>query len=163
MKKSSELPSSFFEIEYIKDSQRHKTVVLSQHKVEAIKEFKNHGLGVFVNINQIKEPTSYKIEKIKNKIKDILRAKKVPLEPYIATLRHISTMLNAGLPITICLEDVLKTTEHKRIKEIFTSIAQEVESGISLSLAFERFESEVGSISIALIDLGEKQEAWMSP
>lgn len=156
MKKSSELPSSFFEIEYIKDSQRHKTVVLSQHKVEAIKEFKNHGLGVFVNINQIKEPTSYKIEKIKNKIKDILRAKKVPLEPYIATLRHISTMLNAGLPITICLEDVLKTTEHKRIKEIFTSIAQEVESGISLSLAFERFESEVGSISIALIDLGEK-------
>ena len=150
------MQNSFFEVEYIKDGQRNKTILESAHKVEAIQDFKSLKVGVFVNIKEIKEPNSVKIEKLKNKIASKLRAKRVPLEPYIATLRHISTMLNAGLPITICLEDVLKTTKHKRLLEIYTHITTEIESGISLSVAFKRFESEVGTISIALLDLGEK-------
>jgi len=117
------LQNSFFEIEYIQEGERHKTILESAHKVEAIQDFKNSKVGVFVGIKEIKEPNSVKIEKLKSKITDKLRAKKIPLEPYIATLRHISTMLNAGLPITICLEDVLKTTKHKRLLEINTHIS----------------------------------------
>jgi len=150
------LQSSYFEVEYILGGKRHKYVLNASHKVEAIQEFKTKGMGVFVEIKEIKEPNSVKIDRIKSKIADKLRAKKVPLEPYIATLRHISTMLNAGLPITICLDDIIKTTTHKRLLEIYKHILQEVESGISLSIAFKRFESEVGTISVALFDLGEK-------
>lgn len=150
------MQNSYFEIEYILGGERHKHVLNSPHKVEAIQEFKSLSMGVFVEIKEIKEPTSVKIEQIKTKIKDKLRAKKIPLEPYIATLRHISTMLNAGLPITVCLEDVIKTTEHKRLLEIYIHVLKEVESGVSLSIAFERFENEIGTISIALLDLGEK-------
>ena len=150
------MQNSYFEIEYILGGERYKYVLNSAHKVEAIQEFKNLGKGVFVDIKETKEPSNVKIDRIKTFIKDKLRAKKIPLEPYIATLRHISTMLNAGLPITVCLEDVIKTTEHKRLLEIYIHILKEVESGISLSVAFERFESEVGNISIALLDLGEK-------
>jgi len=150
------LQSSYFEVEYILGGERHKHVLNSTHKVEAIQEFKDLGMGVFVSIKVTKEPTSVKIEKIKNIIANKLRAKKIPLEPYIATLRHISTMLNAGLPITVCLEDVIKTTEHKRLLEIYIHVLKEVESGVSLSVSFERYESEVGTISVALLDLGEK-------
>jgi len=150
------LQSSYFEIEYILGGERFKHVLNSTHKVEAIQEFKSLGMGVFVDIQEIKEPTSVKIDRVKTFIEDKLRAKKVPLEPYIATLRHISTMLNAGLPITVCLEDILITTTHKRLLEIYTHVLKEIESGISLSVAFARFESEVGTISIALLDLGEK-------
>ena len=150
------MQSSYFEVEYILGGKRHKYVLNASHKVEAIQEFKTKGMGVFVEIKEIKEPNSVKIDRIKSKIADKLRAKKVPLEPYIATLRHISTMLNAGLPITICLDDIIKTTTHKRLLEIYKHILQEVESGISLSIAFKRFESEVGTISVALFDLGEK-------
>lgn len=150
------MQSSFYEIEYIKNAQRKKHILESIHKVEAIKDFKSLGLGVFVDIKEVNEPNSIKIDKIKNKIKDKLRSKKVPLEPYISSLRHIGTMLNAGLPITVCLEDVIATTTHKRLLEIFTSILQEIESGIGLSTAFKRYESEVGTISVALLDLGEK-------
>jgi len=150
------LQSSWFEIEYILAGERLKYIMSSDHKVEAISEFKTLQMGVFVDIREIKEPTSVKIDKFKKFIASKLRAKKIPLEPYIATLRHISTMLNAGLPITVCLEDVIKTTTHKRLLEIYKHVLQEVESGISLSVAFERFESEVGTISVALLDLGEK-------
>jgi len=150
------LQNSYFEIEYILDGERYKYIINSSHKVKAISEFKTLGLGVFVDIQEIKEPASIKLDKFKSKIADKLRAKKIPLEPYISTLRHISTMLNAGLPITVCLEDVIKTTEHKRLLVIYKHVLQEVESGISLSVAFERFESEIGTISVALLDLGEK-------
>ncbi len=150
------MQNSYFEIEYILGGERHKHVLNSSHKVEAIQDFKALGMGVFVKIKEIKEPSSFKIDKIKTIIKNRLRAKKIPLEPYIATLRHISTMLNAGLPITVCLEDIIKTTTHKRLLEIYVHVLQEVESGISLSTAFERFESEIGTISVALLDLGEK-------
>jgi len=150
------LQNNWFEIEYILGGERHKYVMSSSHKVEAIQDFKALEIGVFVEIKEIKEPSNVKLDRLKSAIKDKLRAKKIPLEPYIATLRHISTMLNAGLPITICLEDVIKTTEHKRLLEIYEHILKEVESGISLSAAFERYESEVGTISVALLDLGEK-------
>ena len=150
------MQNNWFEIEYILGGERHKYVMSSSHKVEAIQDFKALEIGVFVEIKEIKEPSNVKLDRLKSAIKDKLRAKKIPLEPYIATLRHISTMLNAGLPITICLEDVIKTTEHKRLLEIYEHILKEVESGISLSAAFERYESEVGTISVALLDLGEK-------
>ena len=150
------MQNNFYEVEYIKAGKREKYILQSTHKVEAIQYFKSLSLGVFVDIQEIKEPNYVKMERFKNKIADKLRAKKVPLEPYIATLRHISTMLNAGLPITVCLDDVLKTTTHKRLLEIYTHISTEIEAGISLSVAFKRFESEVGTISVALFDLGEK-------
>jgi general secretion pathway protein F len=150
------LQNSYFKIEYILDGERYKYTIRSSHRVKAIGEFKTLGLGVFVDIQEIKEPRSIKLDRFKSKIADKLRAKKIPLEPYIATLRHISTMLNAGLPITVCLEDVIKTTTHKRLLEIYKHVLQEVESGVSLSASFERFESEIGTISVALLDLGEK-------
>lgn len=146
----------YFEIEYIKNNNREKQVLFAQNKIEAVKEFKKKSVGVFVDIIEIQEPLSFKLKKISEKIKEKLRTNKIPLEPYIASLRHIAIMLNAGLSITICLEDVIKTTSHKRLKEIYIFILQEVESGMNLSDSFKMFESELGAISIALFDLGEK-------
>ncbi len=150
------MQSSYFKIEYISGGERCKYILTASHRVEAIQKFKALSIGVFVDIKETREPTNIKTERAKALIADKLRAKKVPLEPYIATLRHISTMLNAGLPITVCINDILLTTTHKRLLEIYEHILQEIESGVSLSVAFKRFESEVGTISVALIDLGEK-------
>jgi len=150
------LQSKWFEIEYIRGGSRLTCYMEASHRIEAINEFKSKKLGVFVNINESSEPLKNKLEKAKLFFKDKFKAKKIPLEPYIATLRHISTMLNAGLPITVCLEDVLKTTSHKRLYEIYENVLNEVESGVSLSEAFKRYESEVGTISVALVDLGEQ-------
>ncbi len=146
----------YFEIEYISNGEKNKIVFPSQNKIDAMHDFKTKKIGVFTGVQEVAEPYSVKVERIKKIIKDKLRAKKIPLEPYIASLRQISTMLNAGLPITTCLEDVIKTTEHKRLKEIFSTVLEEVESGVNISKSFMIFEKEVGTISIALFDLGEK-------
>ncbi len=146
----------YFEIEYIKNGVKNTIILPYSNKLEAIQGFKSKTLGVFLNIHETPEPISVKLGRLKDKIKDKLRAKKVPLEPYIASLRQVSTMLNAGLPITTCLEDAIQTTEHKRLNSIYTIVLREVESGLNLSSAFKEFEDEVGAISIAMLDLGEK-------
>ncbi len=146
----------YFEISYISKGKKNKIVHASTNKIDAMNNFKSKAIGVFVDIKEVPEPFLLKYEALKERFKEKLRAKNIPLEPYIASLRQISTMLNAGLPITVCLEDVVKTTEHKRLKEIYKFVLEEVESGLNLSSAFKMFKKEVGAISIALFDLGEK-------
>ena len=146
----------YFEIEYISGGKKNKIILAYANKIEAINGFKSRAMGVFVDLKEVSEPFSIKYDAFKSKIKEKLRAKNIPLEPYIASLRQVSTMLNAGLPITTCLEDVVKTIEHKRLKEIFKIVLEEVESGINLSSSFKMFEKEVGTISVAMFDLGEK-------
>ncbi len=146
----------YFEIKYIKDSTKDSIILPYQNRLEAIEGFKSKSLGFFLNIDEVSEPISVKLAKLKAKLKAKFKPRKIPLEPYISSLRQISTMLNAGLPITLCLEDAIKTTSHKRLNEIYTTVLQEVESGVNLSDAFENFSDEVGAISIAMLDLGEK-------
>ena len=146
----------YFEIEYILKGKRDKMTLSALNRFDAIKDFKAKSIGIFVKIQEIPEPFSVKLDSIKENLRGKIRPKKIPLEPYVSSLRQISTMLNAGLPITVCLEDAVKSITHKRLHKIFATVLREVESGISLSKAFEMFESEVGAISIALFDLGEK-------
>lgn len=46
----------YFTIEYIKDGQRHHTIIRSFHKIEAIKDFQSKMLGVMVSAEEIDEP-----------------------------------------------------------------------------------------------------------
>lgn len=146
----------YFSIEYIKEGERQHTVVTSFHKIEAIKDFQSKMLGAMVSVEEIDEPLTYKLKALLQKAKLFLTAKKIPLEPYIAALQQISVMLNAGLPINTCLKDVIKTSDNKRIKEIFSTVLLEVESGTSISVSMRQYKEEVGNISIAMFDLGEK-------
>lgn len=146
----------YFQIEYLKNGQRLKQVTISTHKIEAISEFKTLGLGVFIGIAEVSEPFEFKLQKLKKRFQDLLRPSKIPLEPFIASLRQVAVMLDAGLPINTCLKDVVASTDHKRIAEIFQEVLTEVESGVSISEAFKQYASEVGNITVAMIDLGEK-------
>jgi general secretion pathway protein F len=147
---------NYFEIEYIKEGERQTIVIPSFHKIEAIKDFQAKALGVMVRVEEIDEPLSYKFATWSKYLKVILSNRKIPLEPYIASLQQISVMLNAGLPINTCLKDVIKTAQNKRIKEIFATVLLEVESGTNMSTTMKQFSAEIGNISIAMIDLGEK-------
>lgn len=146
----------YFEIEYLKNGKKNKTVQEATHKVEAISDFRALAKGVFISIKEVNEPLSFKLTRLKIKLKELMRTKKIPLEPFIASLRQVAVMTDAGLPINSCLKDVINSSEHKRIKEIFQTVLLEVESGVSISESFSQFSKEVGNITVAMIDLGEK-------
>ncbi len=149
----------YFEIKYLKNGKRDKIILPSSHKIEAIKSFKSQALGVFIDIKEIDEPFEYKIKSIKEQFQKYVMTKRVPLEPYIAILRHLSTMLDAGLPVTVSLEDVVNSTQNRGLKKIFSEILNQIESGVSLSKAFLKYRYELGEISYAMITLGEQTGA----
>ena len=146
----------YFEIVYIAGGEKNSTVLISSHKIEALKQFQTKAIGVLVSIEEINEPFSFKLEKIKTSLENSRLRKKVPLEPYIASLRQLGVMLDAGIPLNQCFEEVINTTEHKQVKEIFKQISQKVEAGESLGNAFEDFTYELGNVSAAIIKLGEQ-------
>ncbi len=152
----------YFEIEYLRNGKRNKIIFPSSHKIEAIKSFKSQALGVFIDIKEIEEPFEYKIKNIKKQFQKYVITKRVSLEPYIAILRHLSTMLDAGLPVTVSLEDVVNSTENRGLKKIFSDILNQIESGVSLSKAFLKYRYELGEISYAMITLGEQTGALSS-
>lgn len=146
----------YFEIVYIKESNREKILIPSHHKIEAIRLFQTKMLGAMVSIEEVSEPFSIQFQRFIDKGRSVFSIKKIALEPYIASLEQIAVMLNAGLPINTAIKDVVATTDSMRIKEIFTTVLQEIEGGSTLSQAMKQFSPEIGNISIAMFDLGEK-------
>ncbi len=146
----------YFEIVYISGGEKSVIVLVSQHKIEALKQFQQKALGILVSIEEINEPLSVKIERLKKSMQGASLRKKLPLEPYIAALRQLGVMLDAGISLNQCFEEVVNTTEHKQTRAIFTQIAQKIEAGESLGNAFEDYTYELGNVSAAIIKLGEQ-------
>ena len=146
----------YFEITYLSGGVRNSTIITSTHKIEALKQFQEATLGIFVSIQEINEPISQKIQNWQNSLKQTSFKKKVPLEPYIASLRQLGVMLDAGISINQCFEEVITTTQNKQVKEIFHQMSIKIESGESIGNAFESYSYELGHVSAAIVKLGEQ-------
>lgn len=69
--------------------------------------------------------------------------------------RQLSTLLNAGLPLTKALHTVQDQTPNKRLKAVVQDIVSRVEAGSTLSDAFSRHKKEFNDLFIALVAAGE--------
>ena len=146
----------YFEIEYLKLGKKNKLIVQAANKIEAIKDFKDRPQGIFLTAKEISEPFEFKLRRLKDKINEKFITKNIPMLPYIATLRQMAVMLDAGIPINHTLENSIKTSDNQQIKAIFKNIASDIEAGSNLSTSLKRYEKQVGQLSIAMVELGEK-------
>ncbi len=146
----------FFEIYYRQGKKRANIVVEAANKLEAMKKFQNMELGIRIKINEIDEPLKLKFEKSIAKLKSPIKNRSVNTVNYVAILEQLSVMLNAGMPINICLSETLKSTQDPMLKAIFSDIAQNVESGMSLTQALTPYAKQLGNLSISMFDLGEQ-------
>jgi general secretion pathway protein F len=146
----------FFEITYLANGNKNSTVLSASHKIDAVKQFQAKTMGILISIEEINEPISSKIDTLSEHFHKASLKKRLPLEPYIASLRQLGVMLDAGISLNQCLEEVVNTTEHKQTKEIFRQISQKIEAGDSLGNAFEDYTYELGNVSAAIIKLGEQ-------
>jgi type II secretory pathway component PulF len=146
----------YFEVIYLIGGKKNRTIIQSLHKADALKQFQEQAIGIMVSVNEINEPIIHKIEKFVKSFKKRAIKKRIKLEPYIASLRQLGVMLDAGIPVNQCFLEVVNTTDNKHIKEIFGQIALKVESGSNISEAFEDFSYELGNLSYSIISLGEQ-------
>ncbi len=69
--------------------------------------------------------------------------------------RQLSTLINAGLPLTQSLRTVAEQTQSKRLREIIQNIIRDVEGGKTLSDSFAAYPDVFNGVFIAMIASGE--------
>jgi len=146
----------FFEIIYRHGKKKDKIVIPSLNKLEAMKKFQSMELGVRVSLKEINEPMMMKAQKLLNKHKNPIKDTKVNIEQYISALQQLSVMLDAGMPINICLIETIKSTEDPMLRAILENVSLDIEGGQSLTNAFTPYAKQVGNLSISMFSLGEQ-------
>ena len=149
----------FFRIRYKIGKKRDSIVLEAENRVEAIKKFADMGIGVLVEIQEISEPLSLKLQKQLAKYKNPIKNRSVNLERYIALLDQLSVMLDAGLPLNFALKEVSKNEKDPMLQAIFNEIYEDIESGKSLYESAKRFERQLGTLSLSMFRLGEETGA----
>lgn len=98
-------------------------------------------------------PLDIKLEDESSSIFNSLK-NRVSTKDKVIFTRQLSTLLNAGLPLTKALHTVQEQTQNKHLKNIAQDIVSRVEGGSTLSDAFARHK-EFNELFIALVAAGE--------
>lgn len=146
----------FFEFFYRYGKKRGVIVIEAANRLEAMKQFQDKELGIMVKIKEVPEPYSMKFKKIQANYNNPIKNKRVNVESYISVLSQLAIMLDAGMPINLCLSEAVKSTEEPMLKAILENIRINVEEGMGLSAAFRQYSKQLGNLSISMISLGEQ-------
>ena len=82
-------------------------------------------------------------------------SKGISLKDLAVMSRQMATMTSAGLSLLRTLNILSEQTENKDLAKILTSIRNDVETGVSLSEAMEKYSTDFPPIMINLIRAGE--------
>jgi len=82
--------------------------------------------------------------------------KDIPIKDKIAAISQIAVMTDAGIGINDALFEISENTDNKELREMFASMAADLNAGKSLSAAFAPYSDDFGSVAVAMTELGEK-------
>jgi len=126
------------------------------NKKEANITAKLKNSGIIIKVVEAEEPLEDKFKRIKNDIIKNIGKKKIPHNPLIASIRQLAVMSNAGISIHDSIIEISNSTSNATLKIIFSKLADDINSGHSLSDAMENYRFEFGNLTIAMVQLGEK-------
>jgi len=81
---------------------------------------------------------------------------KIPINDKISTIRQIAVMTDAGIAINDTLEDVSENTTNQELKQIYMTMNNDINAGMSLAAAMEPYTDEFGHVALAMTNLGER-------
>ncbi len=80
---------------------------------------------------------------------------KIPREELITFYFYMEQLLRAGVPLLDCLHDMRNTLEQSPLRDVISSLIEDVQAGTQLSEAMARFPKTFNSVSVQLIAVGE--------
>lgn len=146
-----------YEVERISGGKRGKIVVRAENPAQAREEASKKHVGTIIRTKQLNSmPISAQLSEFKEKIGGSIFKPKVKIPNLVATVRQLHVMTDAGISIHDSIKEVVKATEDKRLKEIFSRVNDDLNAGMSLTESLENFKSELGAVFIAMVKLGEE-------
>ena len=112
--------------------------------------------GIMVKLEETSAPLEEQIAQIKANLFKNSKKKKLKPDAQIAAIRQLAVMTNAGISVHDALSDLAEATDDPPLKEILTKCGDDINAGSSLYKAMDGFRSQLGGLTLAMIDLGEK-------
>jgi len=112
--------------------------------------------GIIIKVVEDKEPLENQFKRIKNDLLKNVRKKKIKQDGLISAIRQLAVMTNAGISIHDSLSEIADATDDEALKTVFSKLADDINAGHSMSASMENFRYELGNLTIAMVQLGEK-------
>ncbi len=112
--------------------------------------------GYILKIIESSPPLEDQINRFKENLLNNLRKKKLKQDSLIAAVRQLAVMANAGISVHDSLKEIAEATNDKTLNNILSTIAEDINSGLSMSQSMENFRYELGNLTLAMVELGEK-------
>ncbi|MFK5937112.1 MAG: type II secretion system F family protein [Sulfurimonas sp.] len=112
--------------------------------------------GIIIKVVEGQEPLEDQFKRIKNDLLKNVRKRKIKQDSLIASIRQLAVMTNAGISIHDSINEIAQATDDEALDTVFTKLADDINSGHSLSASMKNFRFELGNLTIAMVELGEK-------
>ncbi|MBA1438047.1 MAG: type II secretion system F family protein [Epsilonproteobacteria bacterium] len=146
----------YFEATILKQGKKEVIGLYAENKKEAMNYAKLKFSGIIIKVTEAQEPLEDKFKRIKANFLKNYRKKKIKQDALIAAVRQLGVMTNAGISIHDSLTEIANATTDQALESVFSKVADDINSGQSLSASLENFRFEVGNLTIAMVQLGEK-------
>ena len=146
----------YYQLDLLLKGRKESIILKAENKDEALHLAKLKKGGVIIRIKETTPPLEEKLKDIQNRIFSYFKQKKVKPDSLIASIRQLAVMTNAGIPIYDALKEIANSTIDKTLKNILHQIAEDINSGLSLSESLENFKHQLGSLTVTMIKLGEQ-------
>lgn len=130
--------------------------IYAENKKDAQDYAKIKSSGILIKVVEATEPIDAQFTRIKNDFLKNVKKRKIKPDALIASIRQLAVMTNAGISIHDSIHEIATATEDQALKTVFTKLADDINSGNSLSASMENFRFELGNLTIAMVQLGEK-------
>lgn len=137
-----------YELLTIVSGHKSKQTIFANSKQEAILLSKSSGAESVIDVKDLGFDFGYYIDKATT-------AKKIKPKELVASVVQISTMVSAGIPLVSVFEMVTKNSNGK-LQEIYSNLIDEVNNGVGLGSAIEKYTKYVGSEFVSMVKLGEQ-------
>lgn len=128
----------------------------AEHKKEAQYLAKIKFSGIILKVVEATPPLEDQFKKFKETLFSNLKKRKLKQDSLIAAIRQLAVMANAGISIHDSLHEIADATTDKTLQIVLGTMAEDINSGHSLSKSAAKFSYELGTLSLAMIELGEK-------
>ena len=112
--------------------------------------------GIIIKVVEGEEPLEARFARFKDELLVNVKKRKIKPDSLIAAIRQLAVMTNAGISIHDSIKEIADATDDETLERVFSKLADDINSGHSLSASMDTFRFELGNLTIAMVQLGEK-------
>lgn len=146
----------YFVVTILSKGKKNEHGLYAEHKKEAQYLAKIKYSGMILKAIESSPPLEDQLKKFKETFLSNIKKKKLKQDMLIAAIRQLAVMVNAGISIHDSLHEIADATTDTILKEVLSTIAGDINAGYSLSKSAAKFSYQLGTLSLAMIELGEK-------